>query len=114
MTCFVKKNCFGTKSLEETGSSMGIEINNRCFHTLTAVQRKRNRIRGLFLDSGEWCTDDKLLQEEALKYYKTLFSSGAADWVPRDLGIDSFPKLSMEGNQDLTKEVTKREVYEAA
>jgi hypothetical protein len=111
MMCFVKKNCFGTKSLEETGSSMGIEINNRCFHT--AVQRKMNRIRGLFLDSGEWCTDDKLLQEEALKYYKTLFSSSAADRVPRDLGIDSFPKLSMEGNQDLTREVTKRKVYEA-
>ena len=47
-----------------------------------------------------------------MKYYKTLFSSGA-DWVPRDLGIDSFPELSMEANQDLAKEVTKREVHEA-
>ena len=36
--------------------------NTRLFHhALRAVWKKRNHIHGPFLDSGEWCTDDKIL-----------------------------------------------------
>lgn len=57
--------------------------NTRYFHAQTMIRRKRNRIHGLHLPCGEWCTDELILQEEAQKFFKDLFcSDSAASNVP--------------------------------
>lgn len=47
--------------------------NTAFFHAQTVIRRKKNKIHGLHLPSGEWCTDAQQLQEEAIKFFKTLF-----------------------------------------
>lgn len=51
------------------------DINTKFFHAQTMVRRKRNKIHALHLPNGIWCTDDNLLQEEALNFFKNLFYS---------------------------------------
>lgn len=33
--------------------------NTKFFHTQTIVRMRRNRIKGMFLSDGSWCTDNK-------------------------------------------------------
>lgn len=47
--------------------------NTQLFHTQTVVRRKRNKIDGLHISSGAWCTDPTILQEEAVKFFQDLF-----------------------------------------
>ncbi|KAF1869450.1 hypothetical protein Lal_00022895, partial [Lupinus albus] len=39
--------------------------NTKFFHYQTIVWRTRNKIHGLFLDDGTWCTDPELMRKEA-------------------------------------------------
>ena len=43
--------------------------NTRFFHTQTIVRRKRNKIHGLFIDNGVWCTEQEELQGEAHDFF---------------------------------------------
>nr|KYP38491.1 hypothetical protein KK1_040260 [Cajanus cajan] len=52
--------------------------NTAFFHTQTVVRRKRNKILGLHLPSGAWCTDGNLLKQEALAYFKSLLGASEA------------------------------------
>lgn len=47
--------------------------NTKFFHTQTIVRRKRNKVHGLFLNNGEWCTDANILEGEVLDFYKKTF-----------------------------------------
>lgn len=49
------------------------ERNTAFFLTQTIVRRKRNKIHGLNLPDGSWCTDQNVLQMEAVNYFKDLF-----------------------------------------
>ena len=49
--------------------------NTKFFHTQTVVRRRRNKIHGLNLEGGVWCTDEDLLKTEAQSFYKNLFCS---------------------------------------
>lgn len=42
------------------------------FRILVAARRKKNRVNGLFLSNGDWCTEDSVLQNKALNIYKSL------------------------------------------
>jgi len=44
--------------------------NTSFFHTQTLVRRKRNKLQGLFLENGQWNSDDVILQAEAINYFK--------------------------------------------
>jgi len=68
--CF-KKKLFGFKKSREKCIKHGSR-NTSCFHTQTIIRRKRNRVHGLHLPSGAWCTDANMLKEEAVKYFKEL------------------------------------------
>lgn len=43
--------------------------NTSFFHAQTVIRRKRNKIHGLNLPSGSWCTDPDTLKAEALKAF---------------------------------------------
>jgi len=84
--------------------------NTKFFHTMTMARRKRNKIHSLFLQNRNWCTEDKILQSEALHYFKDLFCSNAPVGNV-DLGLDALPMISDEGNVGLVRIVLKEEVY---
>lgn len=85
--------------------------NTSFFHAQTVIRRRRNRIHGITLPNGEWCTDANLIKEEAMNYFKTLFSS------KETLGTAhrpyNHPRLGVEMASNLAKPVTKEEVYNA-
>lgn len=70
---WLKKNCYGFRNLERIGCSLVIEI-QKFFHTQTIIRRRRNKIHGLFLDDGLWCTDEDRLRMEAQQFFQNLFS----------------------------------------
>lgn len=45
------------------------------FHAYTVIRRKRNKIHGLSLPSGNWCTDPNILKSEAVIFFKNLSCS---------------------------------------
>lgn len=86
--------------------------NTKHFHAQTQNRRRRNKIRGFTLPNGIWCTDDGILQEEALQCFRNLFCS------PFPQPVDSFPilqvpRLSDDMIQDLSHPVSKEEVSAA-
>lgn len=62
------------------------------------IRTKRNKIHGLHLPLGAWCTDTKILKGEAVNYFRSLFCT--TEDVTGDISA-------------LTKQVTKEEVYQA-
>lgn len=85
--------------------------NTRFFHAQTIVRRKRNKIHGLHLPSGEWCTNPKTLQEEAVKFFKQLFCTKEVVGGGQNCG--NICPLSAEGRRALSRLVTKDEVHRA-
>jgi hypothetical protein len=86
--------------------------NTKFFHTKTVIRRKRNKIHGLHLPNGIWCTDDTMLCEEAHNYFKNLFCSQSL--CDDDMGsLPPAPLLDEEACQALLQQVTKEEVTQA-
>ena len=50
------------------------DMNNKFFHTQTIIRRKRNKIQGLHLDDGTWCTNVMQRRDVAIDFYSKLFS----------------------------------------
>jgi hypothetical protein len=87
--------------------------NTKFFHTKTIIRRKRNKIHGIHLPNGIWCTDDSTLKDEAQNYFKKLF---CAPNLSNIIGMDDghlSPSLNNEACQSLSKQVTKDEVTQA-
>jgi len=85
--------------------------NTSFFHAQTVIRRKRNKIHGITLPFGIWCTDNEVLKIEALRYFKDLFCT-------RDQLISTTPsysgsRLQESQVQKLMTEVTKLEVHQA-
>lgn len=85
--------------------------NTSFFHTQTVVRRKRNKIHGLHLPSGEWCTDDETLKLEAVRFYQQLFC--ATDHCDVLQVSSHLCRLTTEDREALTGPVTTGEVYRA-
>lgn len=85
--------------------------NNSFFHAQTIIRRKRNKIHGIHLPSGMWCTDPSMLKEEVVKFFKDIFCST----TERRLGGNGMIKntLGEVERYDLIKPVTIEEVYGA-
>ncbi|XP_019457635.1 PREDICTED: uncharacterized protein LOC109358024 [Lupinus angustifolius] len=69
---------------------------------------KRNKIHGLFLDDGSWCTNTDLMRDEAHKYFHALFCETTQ--VLLDQCPTVTPVLSNIGVTALTTPVTKKEM----
>lgn len=83
--------------------------NTRFFHAQTIIRRKRNKIHGLNLPSGIWCTDDTTLQEKAQKYFKSLFCD-TQDTMPATMPTSNSPSLSQDSRDKLLLPVAMEEV----
>ncbi|XP_072062228.1 uncharacterized protein [Arachis hypogaea] len=86
--------------------------NTKFFHLQTLVRRNYNRVHGLYVRDGSWFTDPDILQEEALSFYKNLFST--MEEVEVDcLGDVPMPTLSTEACARLIDPVSFAEVKSA-
>ncbi|XP_025653400.1 uncharacterized protein [Arachis hypogaea] len=86
--------------------------NTKFFHVQTLVQRKHNKIHGLFLQDGVWETDPDVLRREAESFYKCLFCQ-SEDVDLGYLGDVPLPSLNDEACCSLTAPVTLEEVKSA-
>lgn len=88
---------------------------NTCFsHSQTVVQRNRNKIHGLNLPDGFWCTDDDILKVEAINYFKHLFCSSSTHVLPQAESRSRFyPQLDTLAKEALCEIVTYEEIIVA-
>ncbi|KAL4321960.1 hypothetical protein AHAS_Ahas14G0162700 [Arachis hypogaea] len=72
------------------------------------MQRKRNKVQGLFLENGRWSTDLQELENCAIGFYRDLFCN--VEQVDLDvIGDQELPSLSREAIESLTRDVSKEE-----
>ena len=70
--------------------------NTKFYHTQMLVRWKRNKIHGLSINDGSCTTDDEILHNEALDFYKKLFSL-VEQVDPGRLHLQFIPKLCSNG-----------------
>nr|KYP54501.1 Transposon TX1 uncharacterized [Cajanus cajan] len=85
--------------------------NTSLFHAQAVVRWKCSKVHGLFLASGEWCTDAALLQQAAYSFYQTLF--GEAEEVRPLRDPDPLMRLNYDDQLLLGAPVSKEEVFQA-
>lgn len=86
-------------------------MNTKFFHAQTVIRRRRNKIAGLDIN-GIWCTNEGVLQNEALLYFKQVFQSN--DFCnPYSLSINCFPSISQQLQPLLILPVSLDEVKNA-
>lgn len=89
-----------------------VDRNNKFFHTHTVIRRRRNKIQGLHLEDGSWCTNEVILHDYAINFYQTLFQCDHV--VSPDCLVDILlPNLNDDGKAILSANVDKQEVREA-
>lgn len=82
------------------------------FHAQTVIRRKRNKIHGLILPNGIWTSDDEVLQQEALSFFKNLFCSNHNLQVA-GFHIANMPCINEKERIQLLKPVSREEVSSA-
>ncbi|GMI87106.1 hypothetical protein HRI_002379900 [Hibiscus trionum] len=85
--------------------------NTKYFHAKTLSRRRKNSIKMLRLDNGAWCDDPKVLQEHAVDFFSSLFTSEPCP-EPPELVLMGFPQIHRDAMQGLLREVTLDEVTE--
>ncbi|MCI02468.1 RNA-directed DNA polymerase (Reverse transcriptase) [Trifolium medium] len=74
------------------------------------IRQKRNKIHGIQLQSGEWCTDPDVMRTEALNFFKELFCSNQP--VVNSNGEEDVATLDENAIAELVKPVSKKEVHD--
>lgn len=77
------------------------------------MHRRRNKVEGLFLSEGSWCTDANIIQMEPVYYFQNLFASNE-DVRPNYIVTDMENNIMVDCAASLTREVTKNEVWESS
>ncbi|KAL4383428.1 hypothetical protein GQ457_15G011540 [Hibiscus cannabinus] len=66
--------------------------NTSYFHRKATLRKVRNRISSLKIRDGSWCDDEGILKDEAVAYYKSLFSLDQHEVNPSTYH-NSFPDI---------------------
>lgn len=82
--------------------------NSRYFHGVTTIRRRKNHIKSLKDEGGNWVHDSYKLEEMATDYYKDFFKDEDA-YVPFCVR-NCFPKLENAELDVLNREVTNSEI----
>lgn len=85
--------------------------NTKFFHTQAVIRRRRNKISALCID-GIWCSDEEILQREALSFFKNLFNSPDRS-DPTSLKLNCIPQIDHSLQALLLQPVSFREVKDA-
>ncbi|KAL3534568.1 hypothetical protein ACH5RR_003029 [Cinchona calisaya] len=86
--------------------------NTAFFHTSVKGRRLRNSIIGLQKYNGQWCQEEKQIQEEIISYYEVLFTLANPQHFEEVLsGIPT--KIPSQMNADTTRPVSEKEIKRA-
>ena len=83
--------------------------NTKFYHASTLVRKSRNRIEALRDSTGEWITEQSILEKMVLDYFHNLFSAEDKEQSMADIPRE-FPNLSCNQKIKLTKPFSKEEV----
>lgn len=86
--------------------------NTKFFHTQTIVHRQRNKIQGMHIEDGSWCTDTDTLKAVAITFFQSLFSAESHNNVDH-LSVPIVPQLNQHVVDALLAQVTLEEVHKA-
>ncbi|KAH1065558.1 hypothetical protein J1N35_030545 [Gossypium stocksii] len=82
------------------------------FHRRTLTRRKRNKIKGLIIENGDWCFNDEELKQHVVNFYRDLYIVNySVSGVFSCYG--NFPSLKFEEKRDLLLMVFDDEVRRA-
>lgn len=88
------------------------DLNTKFFHISASNRKNKNLLRGLFDETGKWCTSDDDLEGIALRYYGNLFTTS----MPTNIleMVDFLPSIISEDmNVLLTKDFSEEEIHSA-
>ena len=83
--------------------------NTRFFHSKASQRRRKNYIKGLYDNAGQWCTTPSRVEEIVVEFYQALFTSQNPENFKEILA--QIPQVvTEEMNNELTVEFQKEEV----
>ncbi|KAA3475693.1 Retrovirus-related Pol polyprotein LINE-1 [Gossypium australe] len=85
--------------------------NTKFFHSRTMQRRKFNRILALRISSREWCFEQDILSDEAVKFFEDLYGENPSP-MP-DIPSDIFTSLKENDIHFLNKPVLNEEIKKA-
>ncbi|KAA3480824.1 Retrovirus-related Pol polyprotein LINE-1 [Gossypium australe] len=85
--------------------------NTKFFHSRTMQRRKFNRILALRIKNEEWCSEQSILSEEAVKYFEKLY--GESPNPMPDIPSNIFPSPKKQDIDFLKKPVVNEEIKKA-
>ncbi|KAH1065076.1 hypothetical protein J1N35_030063 [Gossypium stocksii] len=85
--------------------------NTQYFYSRTMQRRKRNRIMALRISTGEWCSDQSILSDEAARFFEDLYGETSNPISTPPLNI--FPRLSLQDIDFLNKPILNDEIKNA-
>ena len=86
--------------------------NTRFFHSKATQRRRRNYIKGLYDENGQWCTHPSRVTDTVVQFYQKLFTS--CELVDFEEISEQIPtKVTEDMNVELLKEFTADEVENA-
>lgn len=84
--------------------------NTRYFHTSTVIRRRRNMIKALKDDEGQWVLSQPELELLAIGYYKKLYSMEDVELAVELLPTEGFTVLNREKTKLLEKKIMPTDV----
>ncbi|KAA3453503.1 reverse transcriptase [Gossypium australe] len=85
--------------------------NTKFFHRRTMQRRKFNCILALHLSNGEWCSEQDILSDEAVKFLENLYGENPSPMY--NIPSNIFPSLEEQDIDFLKKAVTNDEIKKA-
>ena len=83
--------------------------NTNFFHSKASQRRRKNYIKGLYDNDGQWCTNPSQVMEIVLEFYQALFTTQNPDNFDEILA--QIPQVvTDEMNNDLMVEFQKEEI----
>ena len=86
--------------------------NTKFFHATTSQRRRKNKIGGLFDDTGIWHEDEETIEKIILDYFKSIFSSNQLSNFDESSNAME-ERVSPEMNEELQREFRAEEVWMA-
>ncbi|XP_061999224.1 uncharacterized protein LOC133716539 [Rosa rugosa] len=87
------------------------DSNTSYFHRKAANRRRKNSLRGLYNEDGEWCDDDEGLEKVVTSYFSTMFTASDIDFEAMSTTLEAIkPCVSQAMNEQLCAPYSQDEV----
>ncbi|KAH9799959.1 reverse transcriptase domain-containing protein [Citrus sinensis] len=88
--------------------------NTKFFHSKASSRKRKNKIRGIETDQGNWIKDEREVEKEFCDYFEGLFKSSNPSHDQLEAALASLvPKVSDEMNEELQQPFTEDEITTA-